>query len=352
METGSISTLSEHAHSADPEMRLLSLWALKHLVYQTMNPVKARCFDELGAGWLVQIIMGSIPISTPPTANSQHDNGDEQMVDVGSHADEQQDDFGSRAIALLKMFDASAQDIPDTTPVMLEHLQGVKAAEAQDRRSVAIEMELNIQRQGLDFIRNIMMGEKCEDMIDHVINNIGDKELFDILSKKIYAHAGWTGSAYGYKASSGTATPLHSHSPAPTYTSPQMLHSAVMTLTHIAAGAPRHRQLLVSQSDPILTPLLQLMTHPEPQIRVAVAFCIGNLTWVDDHSDEEGARLRAIELQRFGFGRKLEEGANDENVDVRERIATAREQMRRLLDMASAFELPGDLGLTSTTRAR
>jgi len=304
--------------------------------------------------------MGSTPISTPPTSHIAQDSRDEKMLDVGAQPTVQQDDFGSRAITILKMVDTSVDNIPDTTSIMLEHLQGMKAADVKDHQLTSIDMELNIQRQGLDFIRNIMMGDYCIEMIDHVLANMGDKELFDILSKKIYAHAGQTMtsvtgsivSAYGYRPSSGTAIPASPHSPSPTFISPQILHSAVMTLTHIAAGAPRHRQLLVSQSDPILTPLLQLLSHPEPQVRVAVSFCISNLTWVDGQADEEGARLRAIELQRHGFVQKLDEMQNDPNVDVRERIAVAREQMRRLLEMSGNYELPGDLGLRGATRAR
>lgn len=331
-----------------------------HLVYSTPNDVKQQCFDELGAGWLVQIITGN---TTTPIQSSElmlQADRDDSTEHVGRKAVDTLDDFGSRAISMLSFANADLLSIPETTPQMLKVLKDTKAKEVHDKQLVILDTELHIQRQGLDFIRNMIMGQGSEPMIDHVLENIGDRELFDIVSKKIYAHGGSlvnpapgsTVPAYGLRTPrSGTGTPSGSQLTSPILTSPKMLNSAVLTLTHIAAGSPRHRQLVMSQSSPILTPLLQLLSSPDPQIRLAVANCIANLTWRQDDNDAEGAKMRAIELQRHGFVPKLEQLCKDPSVDVKERIVVAHTQLVSLLEAAGMYEASPAYRAGTRTRA-
>ena len=53
---GVLKILCEHAHSGNVKLRLNALWALKHLVQSAGNDVKKTCLEELGQGWLVQLI--------------------------------------------------------------------------------------------------------------------------------------------------------------------------------------------------------------------------------------------------------------------------------------------------------
>src|SRR5256885_12905982 len=56
MDAGVLKLICEHAHSSNPKLRLNAVWALKHLVFSAENKVKVSCLEELGPGWLVQLI--------------------------------------------------------------------------------------------------------------------------------------------------------------------------------------------------------------------------------------------------------------------------------------------------------
>lgn len=349
-------------------MRLSSLWALKHLAYQTPNSVKTLCFDELGAGWLVQIIIGSTTSPDQSIFDIAEEFQDDRMADIlgpslGCDGLQSPDDFGSTAISLIALMNDSSPDVPATTTVMREFFQSIQAKERRDHKVSLLSTELNVQRQGLDFVRNIMMGPQSVEMIDFVLHQIGNQELFDLISQKMKAHAGTSMSTPTFPnipswgtatpATSGTATPSkQTQPPSLLYVSNKILHAAIMILTHIAAGNPRQRQLLISQSEAILAPLLHLLDDEVTETRVAALWCINNLTWREDNRDEEGARLRAVELRRHGFVQKLDEMVNDTSVDVRERVSTGRDQLRRALDPHGVgnLEMPGDLGLGGGSR--
>jgi hypothetical protein len=55
-EAGVLKILCEHAHSMNAKLRLNALWALKHFVHGVSNEMKRLCLEELGQGWLVQLI--------------------------------------------------------------------------------------------------------------------------------------------------------------------------------------------------------------------------------------------------------------------------------------------------------
>lgn len=333
------------------------MWALKHIVYNTPNATKHACFDELGAGWLVQIISGSAPTPKPGSLSMATEGmRDDRMYDVSgaspsakssmpssdpfgnpnTASSEFNDDFGSTAIDLMNL--NAPIDVIQTDPQLHDLFQSIRSKDIRDRQLAAIDVELNIQRHALDFIRNTIMSPSAGETIDFVLNSIGNNEFFELLRKKIIAHAGLSMSgepmfppAWGQDSS----MPDMSTQPRPDqiFTSPRMLHSAIMNLTHLAAGTSRHRQLLLSQGAAILTPLLQLLSHPDAQVRVAVVFTIQNLTWLDDRHDHEAGRARANELRRYGFLQKLDEMREDPSIDVRERVNTVRHQLKASLEV-------------------
>src|SRR5689334_3932064 len=53
---GVLKILCEHARATNAKLRLNALWALKHFVNSVSNEMKRQCLDELGQGWLVQLI--------------------------------------------------------------------------------------------------------------------------------------------------------------------------------------------------------------------------------------------------------------------------------------------------------
>lgn len=349
-------------------MRLRSLWALQHLAYQTPNSVKIQCFDELGAGCLVQIITGSTPSSDQSIRRSEQEYGNDLMTDVsvvslGYDGIEIQDDFGLTAISLIGVANDASPEVSSTTAIIHQMLQIVQAKERRDHRMSLLSTELSIQQHGLDFIRNIVMGPNNHDMIDLVLHQIGNQELFDLLSQKLKAHASTSipGPDYPHIPSWGTATPTSSGTTTPAkktqpadlhFVSNRVLHAALTVLMHIASGNSRQRQLLISQSETILAPLMHLLDDEVPENRLAAVWCINNLTWREDNCDVEGTRSRAMDLRRYGFLQKLDEMVNDPSVDVRERVSTGRQQMADALNMhgMGSLEMPGDLGLGGGSR--
>ncbi len=360
LEAGAIKTLCEHAHSADSQIRLVSLWALKHLIYQAPNDVKLQCLEELGSGWLVQIITGgssngnstrSLKSSQPLSMGVANAAG--ERVDILNAIDDESMDTNEDG-ASGTVHDGTSEDsmlaslnllwcnisVVDLSAISAQHrprLKEIKALEDNHTVFQAHGDELLIQVQGLDFVRNLIQGPAAAEMIDRLFQELGANRVFDILASKLQnnsapkvtcppqTNSGTTSSIPVWATNTNT-TSLHAHSFPPT----GLLTSAVFILVHIAAGLPRHRQQLMSRPD-VLSLLLPLLSHPDSKIRVTCVWVVNNLTWVDDQGDAVGARQRAIELRGLGFEEALVRAKDDEALDVRERVATAREQMAVLL---------------------
>ena len=79
MDSGALLILCKNAHSPHTELRISSLWALKHLVIQAKNPVKMQVFGELGTPYLLQLLNGESAASQRnhlATANSRGEQVD------------------------------------------------------------------------------------------------------------------------------------------------------------------------------------------------------------------------------------------------------------------------------------
>jgi len=101
-------------------------------------------------------------------------------------------------------------------------------------------------------------------------------------------------------------------------------------IVHIAAGLPRHRQMLISQSE-LLKLVVPLFKHSHNDVRSSCIWLVINLTWTDDQSDKLHCKSRAHELQKLGVCQKLAELESDPEMDIRERTKSAMLQMRELL---------------------
>jgi len=303
-DAGAIKILCEHAHSADSRIRLASLWALKHLVDKSPNEIKTACFEDLGSGWLIQIISGS---STPsetsqPTSLASFPTAtdDEPMLDT------EEGGTNLPPTSPTTHTDPNSIHIPALHP---DHLTSMKTAEDAQTFRRARADNINIQAQGLDFLRNIISGTGAPDMIDALFADVGAQRIFDLILSKLPSPA--------------NTTTTFSPSPPP----PEIVLSAVFVAVHIAAGAPRHRQQLIQQT-PLMRALLPCLRHTDSRVRVAAVWVLNNLTWLDSASDASGVRARAVELRRLGFEDELREMRDDDVLDVRERVATGLEQMR------------------------
>ncbi|KAF2083877.1 ARM repeat-containing protein [Saccharata proteae CBS 121410] len=353
IEAGVLKKLCENAHSADSRMRMLSIWALKHLVLQVENELKVQCMEELGTGFLIQIVIGEtrdtytasrahlhasrpetpIGMGTPNAAGEQVDllNAvDEPAMDVENDSatfeDDDEDDVMADSIGLL----GKRGHQNSLTAIHRARLRAIKEVETNAVLRAQKE-DLRIQEQALEFIRNLIMadaGSSADDMIDHVLQTFSPDRFFEILATKLQPRP--TASHNTAKTTSDDHH-AHQHSSTAYLSPPEILLAATFVIVHIANGSPSHRRLVISQAC-LMTRLLPLFSHPDRRVRVACCWIINNLTFGDDEEDRPAARQRALELRNMGFEEAVRRAGKDQDLDVRERSRTGLDQFRRAVE--------------------
>ncbi|MCJ1405232.1 hypothetical protein MMC11_008459 [Xylographa trunciseda] len=348
IEAGILKVLCEHAHSLNAKLRLNSVWALKHLVHTATNSLKMKCLEELGPGWLKQIICsdaedvsfplgyrggeressGGTPITmgTPNAAGEQVDllNAVEEESPGSSEAadeDEEEVNMVDSIGALSKIetihkgrvFSANSKSTAHKSAIGQESDLGAAAQARMD--------DILVQEQGLNFIRNLICGQGAAEMIDYIFRELGQDKLFEILASKLRPKV--VDAFNRDRRSAGNAV---KHIPP----QQEILTSVCYILVHLAAGSPRHRQLLISQTE-LLKLIVPLFSHYSAEVRTCCAWIVINLTYTDDQSDKVHCKTRAYELRKLGVYEKLEELESDPELDVRERTHTAIHQMKELL---------------------
>ena len=350
MEGGALKALCAQAHSMNAKLRFNSMWALKNVVAGASNSTKMTCLEELGPGWLKQIVAhdaedssstiisrlgdrddgSSTPIrmSTPNAAGEQVDllNAVEEASRVSSQdidEDGQEDLRMSDSIGALGKTDReerqqlwSSQQNGEGSIVMPN---GENVSHYYVHR--ALPDELAIQKEGLEFIRNLICGEHSPEMIDHLFRELGQDKFFELITSKLRPRI-LNAFTRDRRSSENGVRQIQPHT--------EILISTCFTIVHIACGHPKHRQLLVSQTE-LLRLLLPLFNHSCREIRVALCWIVINATWVEDSADKSNAKLRARELANLGFMEKLDALEKDESLDCRERAKHARDQMGQLL---------------------
>jgi len=375
-----LKTLCEHCRSANFDLRYGSIWALKHLCLGLPYEMKINCLDELGVGWLVQVLNGELskPAASAPLAMGTANAAGEQVdilnavedpdMDVDEEPSSSEDeDTMTDSIPSMRRHQGPGSRYTSSTNIR-ERLQQIKDDE-QDARLNNERDDIRIQEQALDFIRNFITEEKASgDMIDHLLKSFGHSAFFELLSSKLRPK-GSTPSATSTASQPTSAptapsiywppTPSRLSFPAATpttlsqtnwaaYPATDLIIATLYILVHLANGHPSHRTLLISET-PLMTHILPLLTHPRRDVRLPCAWLINNLVWVEDATDEPATRDRAQRLRVLGF----EDGARllgrDIDLDIRERAKTAIEQMTKLLGtQASAgsagYASPGAAG--------
>ncbi|KAL7623833.1 hypothetical protein AAE478_005389 [Parahypoxylon ruwenzoriense] len=333
VEAGILRILCEHAHSHNASLRLNALWALKNLVHSASVDLKKRCVEELESGWLVRLICDDTEDDALFSARARGDrqpthdilDGMDEDVDMG-FADDQ-----NRAWLPASFYKApTTRAQPDVRIMRLAEtrLTTLREAELNPTRKARHD-DLAIQEQGLGFIRNLIGGAHSSgsaadsandttEMIDYLFSTLGQDRLFEILASKLRVKVLHPFSRRGSAGSEARVLPPQT----------KIIESVIYILVHIAASIPRHRQLVVSQTE-LLKQLAKLFNSQDREVRVALCHLINNLTWQDNASDGPGCSQRALELKNLGFLSKLEalkEG--DEELDVRERAKSALWQMK------------------------
>lgn len=356
IEGGILKILCEHAHSMNANLRLNSMWALKNLMSGASNLVKMRCLEELGPGWLKQIVNNDrdaanstttmrngdredgsatpVILSTPNAAGVQVDLLNAVEEDSRDSSQDREED-GEEDLKMSESIEGLSKAEPDrkrnTIPLPESNGRGPLLEIGEDLARVTdinsnrgVSDEIAIQKEGLEFIRNLLCGPQSSEMVDYLFRELGQDKVFDLLAAKLRPRVlnafnrDRRSSENGVKCIQPVA---------------DLVISVCYILVHIAAGLPRHRQLLVSQTE-LLNLMVPLFVHPSREVRSSCAWFVINLTWVEDQSDNINCKARARELAKLGFFEKLEGMEKDESLDCRERCKTALNQMSGLLRMA------------------
>lgn len=325
--------LCEHAHSMNAKLRLNALWALKHFVNTVSNDMKRQCLEELGQGWLVQLICDDTEdealLSTggkgekSTSSAAVHDEMDE---DVEMEFEDQVD------LAFAGPFSGSMRRGNSSRPGSSRsksfqqaelRLAALRDAEINPARKARND-DIAVQEQGLDFIRNLIGGagqggtSETTEMIDFLFNALGQDRVFEILASKLRPKVINPFNRRSLSSSETRVVPPQ----------PEIIVAVGYILVHMAASVPRHRQLVISQTE-LLKLLVPQFNHPSIEVRLALCWLVTNLTWMDDGNDEKACVQRVNELKKLGFLSKLEILEQDPELNVRERAKSALWQMRQ-----------------------
>jgi len=348
---GIVQILCDHARRSSPPLRVSSLWALKHLVLKAPKDLRISTLEELGTGWLVSAIAGeqrdtglfsnggggvSVGLSGSNAAGEQVGLLNPSSMDVDEpprpslddDVEGDDDDDGEIMYDEFSNTHYQASQVRSTlAPTSAfntkKHLYTVRELE-ENPALQARRYDVKVQEQALDILRNTFHGDDCAEMVEHVFRELGHQKVFDLLTAKL-APLPASQRQQSATAASGGNTSIGRH----VYNPTELILSTVHVLTHIANGAPHHKQLLIAQRS-LLQAWLPHFNHSEAQVRVTCVWAVNSLTWIEDEGDRTDARLRTQELRAVGIEAAVRGLAQDLDLDTRERVRTAIRQMEAL----------------------
>lgn len=351
---GVMQTLCSHAKCSSPQLRLASMWALKHLMLKAPRDLKINALNEIGADWLLNTISGenrdagvfsngggvSVGLSSSNAAGEQVDLLNPSSMDLDEPAghsheddtevldDDDDDDDGEIMYDEPSNTHYQASQVRSTLPPTSafntrKHLYTVRELE-ENPELQARRDDIAIQEQALDFLRNLFNGEDCSEMVDHFFREHGHQRVFDLLTAKLAPLP-----ASQRQNATGTPTGGNGNTNRPLYHPTELLIAATAVITHIANSAPQHKHQLVSQRA-LLQSWLPHFTHADRRVRINCIWAINSLTWIEDERDRSPARDRYHALMQAGIAHAVRLLANDDDRDVRERVRTATRQMESL----------------------
>ncbi|MBE3044901.1 hypothetical protein IMZ48_20545 [Candidatus Bathyarchaeota archaeon] len=311
--------MCEHTRSSNASLRLNALWSLKHIVLDATPAMKKSCLEELETGLLVRLICDDTEdraldyshASVESPATNADDTMDEDM-DMQQSEDQTGFAFGTGE-------EASGRG---RTRQMDDRLSGYRDSEVNPVQK-ARDDDLAIQEQGLNFIRNLIMGAQGDvsrpdgspettQMVDFLFSELGQDRFLSILEAKLRPKVTRPFSRRGGGGESRA-----------TYPRPKIVEAVTYILVHMAASAPRHRQLVIAQTN-MLKQLGTYFGSKDPEVRVALCHLVSNLTWQDNAVDAPGCQQRAEQLQKLGFLNRVENLRDgDGELNVRERAKDA-----------------------------
>ncbi|KAH8714370.1 armadillo repeat protein [Ilyonectria robusta] len=325
-ENGVMKVLCEHAHSDNPALRLNALWALKHFVDAVGPELKKACLEKLGTEYLVQLICDDTEDSTLHMGQERETSGIDMDDDIEMEPSDVPHRWLYASNGLVRELDSS---------------RSTKLRQAEDKLAAVRESELNpvrrarnddlaIQEQGLNFIQNLIgrpeaglaseTTSETAEMVDHLFNELGQDRMFEILASKLRAKV-----LHPFSR----RTPVAGRETRVLHPQAKIIMAVIYILVHMAASIPRHRQLVIAQTE-LLKLLAQQASSKDREVRVALCHLIINLTWQEDDGEAQSCAQRAQELRKLGFHTKMETLKHqDGDLDVRERAKTAVWQIQQ-----------------------
>ncbi|KAF9893566.1 hypothetical protein FE257_010878 [Aspergillus nanangensis] len=317
--------LCEHAHSSNTKLRIESLWALKHVAYNSTNDVKIKIIEGLEPGWIKEVI------TQDPTTALAKRGMDEEMENGAGGGMNRANSAGEQVDLLNPVEDSQGRDedskMADSLPPSKMSLE-MFLPDVTRRRKLALHGDIDqstqarqddiaVQEQTFDLLRNLICGQGASEMIDHLFKEIGQDVVLDALADKLRPRT----IHIPNRRDSTSQKPLQ----VPT----EILVAVTYVIIHLAAGLPWHRQLLVSHRD-LLRYLIGYFNHAQRDVRTNCVWVVINLTYEDDSSDRDGCRERAFKLRSIGVIDRLATLEDDPDLDVRERTKTAQHLVNSL----------------------
>ncbi len=321
LEAGVLKALCEHAHSTNPGLRLNAMWGLKTLVNLVDNRLKKQALEELEPGWLVQLICDDTEDEALHTRMRLERHGaDDEDEDMDAETSEE----GGRPWLVPSVYLGSSPLRRPTSQRMLRaerKIAALREAESNPMRKARND-DLAIQEQALNFIRNLIgqpsMPSSMAEMVDLIFQELGQDRLFEILASKLRVKVLHP---FARKYAAGADSRV-------LYPQAKVIEVVIYVLVHISASIPRHRQMVIAQTE-LLKLLGGHLNSRDMDVRRALCHLFSNLACQEDDADQHACQQRALELRKLGFLAKLEElEQKDCDLDIRERAKTAAWQIK------------------------
>jgi hypothetical protein len=365
-------------------MRMSALWALKHITDSGLVDVKKSIIEELGAGWLIQVMNGDAlfpqqsshrsQLATPNAAGERvdilNDVDEEPAMDVDDASDDAFSDYHDSVVDLR---------VPSVPAQYKARLLSIKHEE-ESPKVRAEKDDVRIQEQALDIVRNSISeaAPSQPEMIDFLLVTLGSARLFECLENKFRPIRVQSGSIPpppmtsmpagkrptlttpgGSASSSANNKTSIEQFPLHRYPHHALLEATLFILVHIANGTVSHKHILlnlglsspapISSSTTSLQPrfidlLIPLFSHPNRKIRVVCCWFVHNILWQEDKSDEPDTRRRAMEMKKRGFEDVVRRCQGDVDLDVRERARACVDIWEKLMGEGRGVEGRGSGG--------
>ena len=317
---GITKVLSRHAHEANIGLRIESVWALKHLVYNAPNDIKKQVFSELDPVWIKQVI-SSDPFNEPNRANLSGDPSRNTLFAVANARGDH--------VNLLNSEPMPTEWSAETRARLEQFHRNVAARQAEQDAKDAVaytnqnrQDDVAVQEQVIDLLRNMFCGTGAAEMTDHVLGTIGTSDFLSIMASRLRPSV----------SNSPHRKDARAH-----LSRDEILVAVLYVLIHLAAGQARFRRLLADHRD-ILGLIVPLMEHKNRTVRSNACWIAINLTYQDGEADHSDCKRRARLLHDLGFTKKLHALQDDPELDVKERTKTALQLMSQYLPKSGGYD--------------